>query len=137
MRYTFHRREPVWEKCSERVWRQQKKSWREAKKWSAIHEFWIISIKTLLSTHLIDAHKHKSPEVPDTTAQWTLQRSQSVTMIADCNERQEARREVTTARALMKPTETNLIRDLVGALLGVFFLCGARCTCTCTYTSLV
>ena len=47
-------------------------------------------------------------------------------MIADCNERQEARRELTTARALMKPTETNLIRDLVGALLGVFFLCGAR-----------
>ena len=45
-------------------------------------------------------------------------------MIADCNERQEARREVTTARALMKPTETNLIRDLVGALLSVFFLCG-------------
>ena len=53
-------------------------------------------------------------------------------MIADCNERQEARREVTTARALMKPTETNLIGDLVGALLSVFFLCGARCTCTCT-----
>ena len=50
-------------------------------------------------------------------------------MIADCNERQEARREVTTARALMKPTETNLIGDLVGALLSVFFLCGARCTC--------
>ena len=53
--------------------------------------------------------------------------------------RQKARREVTTgtAQALMKPTETNLIRDLVGALLGVFFLslhvlhvCGARCTCT-------
>ena len=51
-------------------------------------------------------------------------------MIADCNERQEARRELTTARALMKPTETNLIGDLVGALLSVFFLCGARCRST-------
>ena len=101
---------------------------REAKKWSAIHEFWIISIKTLLSTHLIDAHKHKSPEVPETTAQWTLQRSQSVTMIADCNERQKPRREVTTAQALMKSIETNLIRDLVGGLLSVFFYRGARCT---------
>ena len=49
-------------------------------------------------------------------------------MIADCNERQKARREVTTAQALMKPTETNLIRDLVGALLSVFFYRGARCT---------
>ena len=56
-------------------------------------------------------------------------------MIADCNERQEARRELTTARALMKLTETNLIGDLVGALLSVFFLCGARCTLVHTSTS--
>ena len=83
----------------------------------------------MLSTRLIDAHKHKSPEVPDITAQWTIQRSQSVTMIADGNERQKPRREVTTAQALMKPNESNLIRDLVGALLSVFFYRGARCMC--------
>ena len=77
---------------------------------------------------MIDAHKHKSPVVPDITAQWTVQRSQSVTMIADCNERQKPRREVTTAQALMKPIETNLIGDLVGGLLSVFFYRDARCT---------
>ena len=103
-------------------------SWREAKKCSAIHEFGIISITTLLNTHPIDAHKHKSPDVPDTTAQWMLQRSQSVTMIADCNERQKPRREVTTAQALMKPNESNLIRDFVGALLSVSFYRDPCCT---------
>ena len=86
----------------------------------------------MLSTRLIDAHKHKSPEVPDITAQWTIQRSQSVTMIADCNERQKPRREVTTAQALMKPNESKLIKDFVGALLSVFFYRDPCCNFTRT-----
>ena len=50
-------------------------------------------------------------------------------MIADCNERQKPRREVTTAQALMKPNESKLIKDFVGALLSVSFYRDPCCTC--------
>ena len=47
---------------------------------------------------------------------------------ADCNERQEARNESATAQALMKPNESKLIKDFVGALLSVFFYRDPCCT---------
>ena len=66
-------------------------------------------------------------------------------MIADCIERQKPRPEVTTAQALMKPNESKLIKDFVGALLSVSFYRDPCCTYytrihvwellyTCTYT---
>ena len=48
---------------------------------------------------------------------------------ADCNERQEARNKSATAQALMKPNESKLIKDFVGALLSVFFYRDPCCTC--------
>ena len=54
-------------------------------------------------------------------------------MIADCIERQKPRPEVTTAQALMKPNESKLIKDFVGALLSVSFYRDPCCTCTVLY----
>ena len=54
-------------------------------------------------------------------------------MIADCIERQKPRPEVTTAQALMKPNESKLIKDFVGALLSVSFYRDPCCTCMYVY----